>query len=164
MAKPKTTKTTKPKKTKETKDEGIPISPKHGLNPSLGVCFYCGKETGEVVLHGYIKGDEEAPKHTVVSYEPCKECQAQWKDNVTFIGVTAEKPVDNRPMIDKKNKLYPTGVYVVVTEDCGRRILNIPENEVVPPVVLMDNEIVLDFIQKGEEANGSTATETTDNQ
>ena len=37
-----------------SKDPGIPISQKHGVNPSLVVCIRCGEDTGEIVLPGKI--------------------------------------------------------------------------------------------------------------
>ena len=36
---------------------GIKLSPKHGLNPTIPVCFWCGEERNEVALLGHI-GDE----------------------------------------------------------------------------------------------------------
>lgn len=34
---------------------GIEISPKHGLNPTIPVCFWCGKEKNEIALLGRIR-------------------------------------------------------------------------------------------------------------
>ena len=33
---------------------GIKLSPKHGLNPTIPVCFWCGEERNEVALLGHI--------------------------------------------------------------------------------------------------------------
>ena len=46
--------------------KGIQVSPKHGLNPTIPVCFWCGKERGEVALLGRLPGDAEAPKNVVL--------------------------------------------------------------------------------------------------
>jgi len=32
--------------------DAIPVSKRHGVNPSLAVCMNCGKETGEILLIG----------------------------------------------------------------------------------------------------------------
>lgn len=61
---------------------GIKLSPKHGLNPTIPVCFWCGEERNEVALLGHIGDgrkheDFEAPMHMVIDYDavrkmPCK--------------------------------------------------------------------------------------------
>lgn len=53
---------------------GIKLSPKHGLNPTIPVCFWCGEERNEVALLGHIGDgrkheDFEAPRHMVIDYE-----------------------------------------------------------------------------------------------
>ena len=32
----------------------IKLSPKHGLNPTIATCFYCGKDKNELILAGKI--------------------------------------------------------------------------------------------------------------
>lgn len=39
----------------------IRLSPKHGLNPSISVCFFCGEDKNEIILPGKLEGDAEAP-------------------------------------------------------------------------------------------------------
>lgn len=41
----------------------IKISPKHGVNPTIPVCFFCGKPKNEIALMGRMGGKEdiEAP-------------------------------------------------------------------------------------------------------
>lgn len=69
------------------------LSKKHGVNPTLSVCFYCEKETGEIALLGAsYKG--EAPKHMVTSFEPCTECKAKYTDHHMFIEIN---PIENKP-------------------------------------------------------------------
>ena len=52
--------------------DSIKLSPNHGLNPTIPVCFWCGKEKNEVALMGKMdKQDSAAPKHLVVDYPPC---------------------------------------------------------------------------------------------
>ena len=41
----------------------IKVSEKHGVNPSMEVCFICGQDTGAILLLGRLPGDKEAPRH-----------------------------------------------------------------------------------------------------
>ena len=72
---------------------GIRLSPQHGVNPSLDLCFWCGKERG-VVLCGRIhakKGDHsdvEAPKGMVTSLEPCEACKKKFATGIHMIEVS----------------------------------------------------------------------------
>lgn len=96
--------------------KGIKLSPKYGVNPTLGVCFFCGEETGVVAMLGRIGDgrkheDFEAPKRMVLDYEPCKKCREKFATGVLVMAVT-DTPPDNRPPI--QDGYYPTGAYVVV--------------------------------------------------
>lgn len=114
------------------KKDSIRLSEKHGLNPTIGVCFWCGKETGELALLGYLgKGDPEAPRHTVLNYDPCPACAEKWKQGVAFIEVT-DAPETNRPEI--QDGYYPTGHYVVLKKEAAERL------GVDSPRVLVDEE------------------------
>lgn len=55
------------------KDEGIILSEKHGLNPSLEICSICGKDIS-VVIFGKLKDDVEAPKQVCLGHL-CGECK-----------------------------------------------------------------------------------------
>lgn len=78
-----------------------------GVNPTMPVCFWCGKDTGEIALLGAAyKG--EAPRSMVMNYEPCVECKATMSLGICV----AEATSDNKP----------TGRWVVVTEDCAKRL------------------------------------------
>lgn len=94
----------------------IKLSPKHGVNPTMGVCFFCGEHTGEIGLLGKIKGDAEAPKESVLSYEPCDNCKALMEQGITLIAVRED--TDGRPPIasDENGTYYPTGDFMVLTE------------------------------------------------
>ena len=96
------------------KDSSIPISPKHGINPTMGICLYCGEETGEIGLLGRLKGDEEAPRYSILSYEPCKECANGMKLGVAFIAVTKKAKIQGQPSIKENQELYPTGEFIVI--------------------------------------------------
>ena len=68
------------------KDE-ILLSEKHGVNPSIDVCFYCGESKG-IILFGKLKGDTEAPRECCTSVEPCDKCKEKYNDYLLIV----EKP------------------------------------------------------------------------
>ena len=101
----------------------VRISPKHGLNPTMAVCFFCGEHTGEIALLGKIgRNDTEAPREAVISYEPCKACKDNMSKGITLIGVK-DQLFDRPPIASTENgrDVYPTGSMAVVTEDFVRR-------------------------------------------
>lgn len=78
------------------------LSKKYGLNPTMCICLYCEKETGEIALLGdNYKG--EAPKHMVTSLEPCKDCKAKFEGTHVFVAIS--------------EKGIPTGAWVAVKDD-----------------------------------------------
>lgn len=96
----------------------INISPKHGVNPSIDHCFWCGKEIG-LALFGKLKGDAEAPRDTCTSYEPCDECKASMAQGITFMEASPTPPVPNTPPM---GNAYPTGRFFILTEEAVQRI------------------------------------------
>ena len=102
----------------------IKISQKHGLNPSIPICFWCGKDKNEIALLGKLKNDEEAPEEVLLDYEPCDECKEKMEKGVLCIEVLKENP-NNLPPISKdpnNQEVYPTGRFFVITEECANRI------------------------------------------
>lgn len=99
--------------------KSIKISPKHGLNPSISTCFWCGKDKNEIILAGRIKDDAEMPMHAVFDYEPCDECKENMAKGIALIGASETPLPDNRPEIQKG--VYPTGTWCVVTDDFIKR-------------------------------------------
>ena len=95
---------------------GITLSPKYGVNPTIPVCFFCGEKKDEIALLGRIGGkqDLEAPKRVALDYEPCDKCKEQWAKGVALIEVTSVPFPDNRPAIQG---VYPTGRCVVVVPE-----------------------------------------------
>ena len=96
--------------------DGIRVSPKHGLNPCIPVCFYCGEQKNEIALLGRIgdgrRGEDfEAPKNAVLDYVPCEECQKKFAEGVLIIEV---KEVPDRLQLPIAEGAYPTGRYSVV--------------------------------------------------
>lgn len=100
--------------------KSIKLSPKHGVNPTIPRCFFCGGEKNEIALMGRLKGDVEAPKDCILDYVPCEKCQKAFAAGILCIGVQSNPLPDHRPPIGKG--LYPTGAYVVATEDFIKRI------------------------------------------
>ncbi len=99
--------------------KSIKMSPKHGLNPAMTKCFWCGKEDG-IALMGRLPHDEKAPDTIIAGYAPCKECQEHRKEGITLIGVLTEQPADGRPAIAEG--LYPTGSWAVISEHAVNRL------------------------------------------
>lgn len=87
----------------------ILLSPKHGLNPSMAVCFYCGEPTGEIVLPGRLKNDAEAPRCACWHKDPCEACKGWMQKGIILIAVgDGEEPGPNP---------YRTGGFAVVKDE-----------------------------------------------
>ncbi len=99
----------------------ITLHPEHGVNPSLGVCFWCGGDDGTVLLLGLNKG-KEAAHRTCVGYDPCDTCKKNWERGVVVIEATDDQPDDDRPEI--QSGLYPTGSWAVMTKDAVLRLFD----------------------------------------
>ena len=120
----------------------ITLSPKHGVNATIPVCFFCGEEKNEIALLGRIYerdkhtgkkvpgSDLEAPMKMVLDYQPCDCCAAKFKQGVLLIGVS-EMPFDNRPPMTAKGgaQVYPTGSYAVVKPRAVKEIFNLDMSE-----------------------------------
>ena len=74
--------------------KGITISEKHGLNPSIEVCFICGKDTGNILLFGKQKDDKEAPMRCV-SGEICDKCKKAINDG--YVALIEARITSNGP-------------------------------------------------------------------
>jgi len=103
----------------------IQLHRKHGVNPTMPICFYCGEEKGEIVLLGAaskkITGQDEAPRHICLDKEPCDKCKEMMSQGVMLIGVRdGDTPSDNP---------YRTGEICVITDDAARRMFQ-PESMV----------------------------------
>lgn len=90
----------------------IPLHPTLGLNPKLCVCFYCGKETGEIALLGrYNPKDVQDTRFIVMNKTPCDWC----KDNMTKGIVCVEAK-------DTFAGPQPTGAYAVIKVEAVERM------------------------------------------
>lgn len=124
---------------------GIRVSPKYGANPTIPICFWCGKEKNEIALLGRLKGDVEAPHHCVIDYEPCEECQKTWKLGVALLG-TSEKSIDDSlpPIKNSSGKvLYPTGQWMVITKDAAKRYFSEVATETITEEEIENLDCVL---------------------
>ena len=100
--------------------KGIELSPKHGLNPTVLVCFFCGEDKNELALLGRVRSkknsDVEAPRRAVLNTEPCDKCKAHMAQGVILISVRDnEADTDGNP--------YRSGGWVVLkAEDVARLV------------------------------------------
>lgn len=104
--------------------KSIPLSPTHGVNPTIPTCFWCGKEKNEIALMGKLPDDAEAPHNVILDYEPCDECKANMAKGITLVGVVEHPLPDGRPAIRKG--AYPTGRWAVVSPDGVRSFIQEP--------------------------------------
>ncbi len=108
----------------------IKLSPKYGLNPTIPVCFWCGKDKNEVALMGHIGDgrkheDFEMPMRAVINYEPCEECQKAMAMGVTIMEAT--NTPNKATNMEFQKGTYPTGRFVVMKSEAARRIFEILE-------------------------------------
>ena len=138
----------------------IKVSPKHGLNPTIPICFWCGKEKNEVALMGKIdKQDSKAPRKMITNYEPCDKCKELFSAGVHVIGVT-EEPITKGmfPIVsDGKIQLYPTGSMFVAKEDWVKRFLTANEGEdmieevLSKKILILPDKIVSEIVKESKE-------------
>lgn len=99
----------------------IRISEQHGLNPSINVCFFCGKDK-ELKLFGKLKGDAKAPTRIVADYKPCKECEEKMRRGATIIEVTREDS-GTQPI---GYGAWPTGRWCVISKEAAEKLFKKP--------------------------------------
>lgn len=104
----------------------IKVSKKHGVNPSLDVCFWCGEAKG-ILLMGALKNDAEAPRNSLTNYEPCDKCRAQFDQGVWLAEVNEHPNIENQFPIQNEGStsLYPTGRYIVVSHRFAENAFNV---------------------------------------
>lgn len=136
-------------------DKGIKVSKKHGVNPCIPVCFWCGEEKSEVAILGELPGDVKAPMKAVLDFEPCEKCKSFMDQGITLIGVTTKQPKDGTPSIG--NGLYPSGAWSVIREDSElcQIILDIESEERKNEILkvkrcLIDDKVLKDIIAQVE--------------
>lgn len=107
----------------------IKLSEKHGVNPTILICAWCGEQKNEIALLGHIgdkrKGEDlEAPRSCVLDYEPCDCCREQWSKGVAILEATTKVPSPYRPPIQKQGRdnIYPTMRMVVISAEATKRL------------------------------------------
>lgn len=103
----------------------VKLSPKYGVNPTIAVCFWCGNEKNEIALMGHIGDgrkheDFEAPRCSVIDYEPCECCRNGMESGFTVMEATNEP--NERTSVEIQNGVYPTGRFVVLKNEAADRI------------------------------------------
>ena len=123
--------------------DSIPLHPKYGVNPTIPLCFYCGKEKGEIALLGNnYKG--EAPKNMVIDIIPCDECKAKYEEEYTLL-VEADSGKKTKGVLVQ---LVPTGRWCAVKH----HLLNIdpPKKFAYVDSELMDLLLKIERREKSE--------------
>lgn len=109
----------------------IPVSEKHGVNPSLTMCVFCHEAKG-IALLGRLPNDAEAPRQIITDYEPCDKCQEQMNQGITMVGTLSSPLAKDMPPIGKDENgddLYIGTTWLVVSEDYIKRIIEWPKSE-----------------------------------
>lgn len=88
----------------------LTLHPKLGVNPSVSLCYFCGKDK-EVVLLGY-NGGKEAPREAYFDKEPCDKCLGHMEQGIICLSVKDDDPD------------YRTGGFVVVKDDALEKIFD----------------------------------------
>jgi hypothetical protein len=90
----------------------IRLHREYGLNPTIPICFICGKEKNELVLLGAAY-KEQAPMHMCLDKEPCDECKKMMDMGVLLVSV--------KNGTDHENP-YRTGGFCVIKEEAAQRM------------------------------------------
>ena len=125
--------------------KSIKISPKHGLNPTIPVCFWCGKQKNEIALMGRMTDDIEAPKNMVLDYVPCEECQSHMAMGVAVLEASDHPNTEGQPPMQKG--VYPTSRFVVVTTECADRVFSAYAPWSEGKKVFVDSDVFSHFLQ-----------------
>ena len=104
-------------------NDGIILSPKHGVNPSVTHCECCGKEIG-IALFGRMKDDAEAPRDVAMGL--CDDCQKVVDSKGLMIIEVRDGETGKNP--------YRTGRIVGITKDARERMFK----DVSSPIVYME--------------------------
>lgn len=146
----------------------IIVSEKHGVNPSVQICFYCKKPIG-VALFGKLHGtkvkemfgedfakdhlrhndprDTEAPREVVLDLEPCEGCTVFEPHSKLgcFLVECDEREIEVREHGRRVMKKIPqpTGNLVVMKDEAIRRIFtgDIVEDVLKKRIAMLDPEV-----------------------
>lgn len=112
-----------------SRGKNIRLHPEHGLNPTLPLCYFCGKPKNEIILAGdACRG--KAPRGAVWDKVPCDECADLMQRGCMIIEVRdgEEKKGGDNP--------YRTGRIWVVTKEAAGRMFKQPA-----PVAFMEESV-----------------------
>ena len=128
---------------------GIRVSEKYGVNPSMQICFFCRKTKG-IALLGKLKDDVEAPREVLLDYEPCEECAENFKRGVLLIEADTQPVSGGQPCICKKDgkELYPTGPFCLMAKEAVERIFGITDSD----KILCEKGVIQDLTRRHDEA------------
>lgn len=104
---------------------GIRLSRKHGVNPSINVCFYCQKDKNEIILPGRMKDDVAAPMRAIWDKAPCDECEGFMEMGIIVISIRDGEGGQKDP--------YRTGGWIVLKDEAIERL-----REIISPPELID--------------------------
>ena len=105
--------------------KSIRLSPNHGVNPTIPLCFWCGKQKNEIALMGKInRADDEAPRNCYLDYEPCDECKKNFDAGVAIIEASYHPNSDGQlPIVsDAGINAYPTGRLTILKPEAADRL------------------------------------------
>lgn len=98
----------------------IRLHRQHGVNPTVGVCLFCGKDDGTVALLGAsYRG--QAPSRMIVSPEPCATCKGRMAQGIAIIEA-CRSPREGA--IQVSEGVYVTGRWMVVRESAAERVFD----------------------------------------
>jgi len=92
----------------------ITLHPTEGVNPTLGLCFWCGSEDGTIGLLGYNKG-RKAERKSIISLEPCPQCRRNMALGITVIEATKYQKERWQPEVAPG--VFPTGRWCVAKRE-----------------------------------------------
>lgn len=152
----------------------IHVDPKHGLNPCITKCFYCGG-VKDIAIFGRLRSSTKkafqeagfdvhngkAPSSIVMDKEPCSKCQGYMQQGIILISCrhpTSEKEQQNP---------YRTGGWVVVKDELIRKAVHPDElcnNILKKRVAFMPDEVwdALGLPLKKKDDAGETEPERAD--
>lgn len=148
-------------KNNDKKSGSIPVSPKHGLNPTVPVCLYCGKDKNEIAVCGKVnKQDDEMPMRCVIDALPCDECRKLWQAGVVLIRASKTKKGRMVPVKapDGTSTLYLDGSTMLVTEEGAQRLFQSSMKKGDP--VYLDDKVFDSLYEQWKENKNKQESDT----
>lgn len=103
----------------------IRLHTKFGLNPTIPVCIWCGRDKNEIALLGASYKDQ-APMHMVIDNIPCDICTANMALGITLVEVQGSPEYFERePLGYMKTAggwVKKTGRWWVITPEAATRM------------------------------------------